>query len=123
VFWSIQYGVTREGDSYGYQIRRQLKAREITVRRNSFKSVFRSIALRNFEIVSCLINKCLPVVIRSIYADYASSSIYSVFCICVSTLRGSSTGEALLESGFVCSRQYRTLPSHETELRVCCRWQ
>jgi len=107
----------------GCQIRRLLKAGEIAARRNIFKSLIRSVALGNFEIFSRLMNKCLPVVIPSIYNDYTSSFIYSVSCICVSTLRASSTGEAVLESGFVCNRQYRTLPSHETELRVCCPWQ
>lgn len=71
-FWGARYfgaysmGLTREGDSYGCQIRRQLNAREITGRWNSFKSVLCSVALGNFEIFSCLINKCLLVVIPSI---------------------------------------------------------
>jgi hypothetical protein len=122
-FGAYSLELTSEGDSYGCQIRRQLKARQIAERKNSFKFVLCSIALWNLETAPCLLNKCLLAVIRSIYTDYASSSIHSVFCVCVSTLRASSTGEALPESGFVCSRQYRTLPSHETELRVCCTWQ
>ena len=41
--------LTHEGDSYGCQILRQLKARQITARKNSFKPVLCSIALRNFQ--------------------------------------------------------------------------